>query len=368
MLPLGLILLAGSAVRAGALVAAFSVTSALAPVRGRIVDRLGARALAAFALACAVATWALVLAVAVADAPSFVIVVLGGLVGLVVPPLGPFARAALGRALREQGERLQRAYGLDSAGEESALIVAPLLVAVIGGIFSPAFALALAAAVMLVGTTAAARTSLAAPARSGRFDTRAPLPGALWLLYGALALTAAALGAIEIAVPAAARAQEHPSASGVLLAAMAAGTVAGSLFAGRRQWRVPPQWRIVGLAAAMSAALALTATAASRLGLLGVALVVPGAVLGALFASTYVLADRLAPAGAGTRTFAWLVTANNGGLAIGAAAAGALVEGSNAATGLWFGAACALAAVVPAIAAALMSARVLERVPAPGVR
>ena len=161
---------------------------------------------------------------------------------------------------------------------------------------------------------------------------RAPrFPASLWLLYGALALTAAALGAIEIAVPAAARAQDHASASGLLLAAMAAGTVAGSLFAGRRQWRMPPQWRIVGLAGAMAAALALTATAASHLGLLGVALIVPGAVLGALFASTYVLADRLAPAGAGTRTFAWLVTANNGGLAIGAAAAGALVEGSNAA-------------------------------------
>ena len=64
MLPLGLIFLAGSAGTAGALVAAFSVTSALAPVRGRIVDRLGPPALAAFALACAVATWALVLALA----------------------------------------------------------------------------------------------------------------------------------------------------------------------------------------------------------------------------------------------------------------------------------------------------------------
>ena len=55
------------------------------------------------------------------------------------------------------------------------------------------------------------------------------------------------------------------------------------------------------------------------------------------------LVDRLAPEGSGTRTFAWLVTANNGGLAIGAAVAGALSEGAGPEFGLWFGAACALA-------------------------
>ena len=90
--------------------------------------------------------------------------------------------------------------------------------------------------------------------------------------------------------------------------------------------------------------------------------------LGALFATAYVLADRLAPAGSGTRTFAWLVTANNGGLAVGAAVAGALAEGSGASAGLWFGAACALAGVVPASVAAVMSARELRRTPVTGVR
>jgi MFS family permease len=367
MLPLGLILLAGSAATAGALVAAFSVASALAPVRGRIVDRHGARALATFALACAVATWALVFASAAVDSPPVVIVALGAVVGLVVPPLGPFTRAALGSALRERGERLQRAYGLDSAGEESALIFAPLLVAVAAGLFSPAIALTIAAAVMLVGTVAAARTPLAATARPAEANARGPLPAALWLLYGGLAGTAAALGAIEIAVPAAAREQEHTNAAGFLLAAMAVGTVAGSLTAGRRRWHVALQWRVVALSGAMAVPIAVAAMVAGRLELLGAALIATGAALGALFASVYVLADRLAPSGSGTRAFAWLVTANNGGLALGAGAAGALVEGSGPSTGLWFGAACALAALLPATAAARVSARVLNRAPFAGV-
>lgn len=361
MLPLGLIFLAGSSATAGALVAAFSVASALAPVRGRIVDRNGPRALAAFALACALATWTLVLAVAAADAPGIVIVALGGLVGLVVPPLGPFTRAVLGRALRGRAERLQHAYGLDTAGEESALIVAPLIVALAASALSPAAALAIAAGVMLAGTTAAARTRLAAtPEPLAPTTGRTPLPGALWLLYGALAGTAAALGAIEIAVPAAARAQGHVSAAGLVIAAMAAATVAGSLLAGRIRWRVPPQWRIVALSAPMALGIALAATAAGNLVALAAALLIPGAALGALFASIYVLADRLAPPRSGTRTFAWLVTANNGGLALGAAAAGALTHDSGAAAGLWLGSGFALAALLPAIGAAVMSARELE--------
>ena len=156
MLPLGLIFLAGSAGTAGVLVAAFSVTSALAPARGRIVDRHGARALTAFALACACSAWALVLA-SVADAPTVALAALSGLVGLLAPPLGPFTRAAYGRTLRDRGEMLQRTFGLDSAAEEAAVIFAPLLVAMFAGLLSPEIGLAIAAAALLAGTVATAR-------------------------------------------------------------------------------------------------------------------------------------------------------------------------------------------------------------------
>ena len=118
----------------------------------------------------------------------------------------------------------------------------------------------------------------------------------------------------------------------------------------------------------MALGVALSAAVATELWLLGCALVVPGAVLGALFMSLYMLVDRLAPEGSGTRTFAWLVTANNGGLAIGAAVAGAVSEGAGPEFGLWFGAACALAGVVPAAGAAVMSAREPERGPVTRVR
>ena len=96
------------------------------------------------------------------------------------------------------------------------------------------------------------------------------------------------------------------------------------------------------------------AVAARRL--LALALLLPGAALGALFATLYLLVDRLAPAGSGTRTFAWLVTANNGGIALGAAVGGALAKRPGAAAGLWF-AAVVRSPAHPAVVAAVMSAR-----------
>ena len=72
MLPLGFVLFAtaetGSTATAGVMVAAFAVASALAPVRGRIVDRHGGAALALFACACSVGLVLLVVA-ATLDAP-----------------------------------------------------------------------------------------------------------------------------------------------------------------------------------------------------------------------------------------------------------------------------------------------------------
>ena len=57
----------------------------------------------------------------------------------------------------------------------------------------------------------------------------------------------------------------------------------------------------------------------------------------------YLLVDELTPPGAGTRAFGWLVTANNGGLALGAAVAGEVVRAHGGAAGLWLAAGCAAA-------------------------
>jgi hypothetical protein len=71
----------------------------------------------------------------------------------------------------------------------------------------------------------------------------------------------------------------------------------------------------------------------------------------------YLLVEALAPAGAGTRAFAWLVTANNGGMALGAALAGGVIGGHGGSAGLWAATACALAGVPVALAGAVAGSR-----------
>jgi MFS family permease len=363
-LGLGFVLFAtdrtGSIAVTGGLIAAFAIATAFAPARGRLVDRHGPGALAALAAACSACVGLLVV-FGTADAPPWVFVCLAGAAGLFAPPLGPYARSVWS-GLPARGELQQRVHALDAAGEEAALIVSPLLVAVFILVGSPGLALGVCAGALFAGALAAGRTSLArAPAE--RAGAAPPIPRSLWLVFLAFVPTAAALGALDIAIPAAATGQGHPAAAGAIEAAMAVGTVAGSLLAGR--WASgSPQRRVLLTQALMGGGLALSTLFATQLLVLGAVLVVPGIALGALFASLYLLVGHLAPSGSGTRTFGWLVTANNGGLALGAAVAGALSDASGPGAGLWLAAGCALAGIVPAVAAVLLSARVPPARPA----
>ena len=351
MLPLGLVLYAaaetGSTATAGVLVAAFAATSALAPARGRVVDRHGPRGAGRLRAGLRRRGARAGGRGARSTRPRPVLVLLAGLAGLFAPPLGPFTRSVWGLALREREQRLQRTYALDSAGEEAALIVSPLAVALVIALASAA------GGARGGGGGAAGRDDRRRPQparrrpRPGRRGTARPRAAGsrapLWLVFASLVPTAAALGAIDVAVPAAAREQGSATTAGVLLAAMAVGTVTGSLLAGRREWRwAPIHARDRAAGADGARARAVGGGGDASCGCSAPRSCVPGAVLGALFTSLYMLVDRLAPEGSGTRTFAWLVTANNGGLAIGAAVAGAVSESAGPEFGLWFGAACAL--------------------------
>jgi MFS family permease len=369
MLPLGLVLFTvaetGSSATAGALVAAFSVTSALAPARGRVVDRQGPPALIAFGVACSGLIAALALAGAV-DAPAALLVILAGLAGLVVPPLGPFTRAVWGNAL---ADRLQRVFALDSAGEEGANIVAPLVVALFVALASPGWALTVAAVGMLAGSTASARSPLTrglAPSADRVGSPRARLPLALWLVIASLLGPGAALGAVSLAVSALARADGAPARAGLILAAFALGTPVASLLAGRRRWRRPAVWRLALLQLALTGSLAAAAVVAEQPVALAAVLVPTGMALGALFVTVYLLVDELTPPGAGTRAFAWLVTANNGGIAFGAAVAGEVISGRGGAAGLWIATFCALAGLVVVVVARVVGPHADIARPSPG--
>jgi MFS family permease len=362
MLPLSLVLFgtqaAGSPGAGGAALAGFLITGAFHPARARLVDRGGGRAMARFVVAFAALLAAVAALGSVVSAPAPLIVA-AAIAGAFAPPLGPYTRAALGATLRGRPDDLQRAYALDSAAEEASLVLGPLLVGGIAAVWTDAAALLLAAGLVLAGGLATARSS-PAHAITRRADAAAepsaPMPRRAWAVIACLGTVGVALGAIDVGVPAITRAAGVPAAAGILLAAMAVGTALAGLLAGLRSWRHPPLMRIALLLPPLALALAACALV-HQLAALAVLLAVPGAIVGIILVSAYVALDELAPPGAATRTFAWLITANNGGLALGAALAGVIADSSPHAA-LWV----APVAAVPGCALAAASVR---RRPAP---
>src|SRR5205085_8388348 len=137
---------------AGAAVGAYSLASAaMAPVQGRLVDRLGrVRVLAPSAIAQAVLLATLVLA-ARAHIAVALLVLLAGAAGALLPPIAPTVRALLREVVPDPGVR-DTAYALESVAQETIWITGPLLVALIITASSPSGAVLALGVVCICGT------------------------------------------------------------------------------------------------------------------------------------------------------------------------------------------------------------------------
>jgi hypothetical protein len=144
-------------------------------------------------------------------------------------------------------------------------------------------------------------------------------------VFAVLALFGAAVGVVQVAVPAFAQARGSAATGGVLLAALSAGSMAGGLVYGARGWPGTLATRLAALMLALGAAFCVL-TLAETDAVLGVLLLG----CGALFAPTVVtgstLLDTVAPAGSVTEAFAALVMGIVAGTALGNALGGSLVQ------------------------------------------
>jgi MFS family permease len=353
---------ADSFASAGLAVGALGVTSAvLAPVRGRLVDRHGRRALVAMTVAVA-ATIAAIALTPAAGPGALSYVLLAGLAGIVAPPFSAWTRSGL--AHRLQGHRLQLAYTVDNVFEESAFVVGPMLAGGLIAIASAGAALVFAAALGLVAglLLAYARWALAwaPPLRTPKPGPRAPVNRPLLLAIASLAGVGWALGCFEVAVPAFAKAEGSVASAGIAFAALSAGGVVGALLYGARSWQAPASLRyalLLGGFAAGIAALALP----SSIGVLVAVTAAAGLALTPIFVTNSLLIEELSVGSPTAAAFSGVSTAVNGGVAIAAPVAGLLVEGSGTDAAFLAGAAmlalAALAALVlPRTSAAKVSA------------
>ena len=352
MMSLSLLLVAAqhASIRAAGLaLAGYTLgAAATAPARGRLADRRGLFCVSA---ACGIGyVLALLgfLSASLAREPAWLLVAAATAAGLTLPPVSPGVRSlwwvSAGADLRHV------AFALDAAVFDLSYIIGPALASALATGAAPAAAVAVVlfltcASIVAVG--AHTRPAERARSRLDR-DLLGPLrSAALRRLLVTAALANAALSATEVALTAYARDQHALWASGPLLAAVSAGSVAGSLLLGARAPRSASR-RLPRLLTGYAIGLATLAAASLYAPLLGVAAPLAGLCLGPALATLFSAAGSAAPHGNGAETQAWINSIMNGGAAGGAALAG--LAGGRPVLGL---AAAATAAGIAAASAAV---------------
>jgi MFS family permease len=299
-----------------------------APVMGRVIDRVGqTKVLLTAAVFTVLSGTAFVVAVLEGAGPAPV-TVLAFLTGLIVPPVSPSLRALLPSLVGR--ERLDTAFALDALLLELVFVFGPLLAAGIATAISPEVA-------FLTGVTLQAAGGLGVAAsphsRAWRPEPREEgvrrrgaltTPG-IRVLVLALALTAVSLGVLEIAI--AAFAEEHATRddAGWLFTLWSVGSLAGGLWYGAREWRLPSHLRFLVVTAVLTAGLVPLPLAGS-MPVFAVLVIVAGLGLAPSTAAAYSLIGELAPAGAVTEAYSWQIVGYVAGSAVGAWLAGVIVE------------------------------------------
>jgi MFS family permease len=340
---------------AGAAAGALALGSALgAPFTARLIDRLSSRVLVWLAVAHAAGLIALI-ALAVANAPSVLLVLVAFLTGASLPTVSSVLRRSYATLLAHERSLIPSAFALEAVITEAIFIVGPLTTAALTWLSSAAAALALSAATVVVGTAwfvaelpreIADRRVQRAPDQHWAGALRSP---GLRTIVIAMLPVGFAFGAIEVVLPAFADAEGQRQLAGVLIAIWSVGSALGGLIYGARPRLLPLTTMHLWTAVFVPALLALLVLPSSPLAM-GVLVLFAGLPIAPLIATRNELAGAVAEPGSETESFTWPLTAMVSGVALGAAVAGALSDGPGWRAGV-------LAAVVASALGALVSIR-----------
>jgi MFS family permease len=345
----------GSFAIAGAVAGALAAGAGIgAPVQGRLVDRFGQRrVLVPLGMAHAAALGAIV-ATASLGAPTAVLVCCGFLAGFAIPPTSSVLRSMWPSLLREQPELIPSAYALDSVLIELIFVLGPLLTAVVATVLSPPAALIVSAASVIAGTvmfTALPPSRAIQPdpdrAQAGVWGALAS-PGVRTLVLTSLP-AGVGIGICEVTIPAFSHEMGAAAAAGLLLAVWSLGSACGGLVYGALHNRPPLNRVHLAVTAGLPVSL-LPMAAASSVPMMALLVIPAGMFIAPLLATRNELIGWVAPEGSKTEAYTWPVTAFVGGIAIGSALAGTLVEQASWRTAFLVAAGCAAAGTVVAVA------------------
>lgn len=324
MYPLAILLSVRDLATAGTVVAAATGGYAIVgPALGRLADRVGpTRPLLVTAVLNLTSFGAL--ATTSSSAPGPILIVLGALAGLSIPPVAACQRALWRRLLAHDPELIETAMAVDSLSLDAFLVLGPLLVTGLVGIGGANVALLASAGLLGLGTLGFAvlpgarrhrgqpqpdARAVAGPLRSSRFR----------LVLLTIVAAGCALGLLRVGLVGYAG-----ESAGLLLAAIGVGSAIGGLWYGGRTWRAPVERRYAVLLLAYALCV-LPLLIGPALPLMVVLAGLTGLALSPVTICEFTLTGRLAPEGTTTEAYAAAVTATFAGNALGTAIAGWLV-------------------------------------------
>ena len=339
----------GSFAQGGVATAGYVIgLAALAPILGRWIDRRGpSAALLACGLLFPAALVALVAGVS-HGAPGWLIILVAAAAGASFPPITVCMRTYFRQRLGDDS-LLAAAYSLESVLIELIFIAGPMLVAVFVALASPAIAVWFAAA---CGGLGAALFRRSPAMRAWRIETRGgasllgPLAEAGFVALVAVVLCySMAFGLVEIGITAYATEAGEPALAGILLGLMSTGSALGGLAYGSRSWHAPLARQFAAMLALMGAGLAALALPWGPWMFAGWSLLAGVVMAPALIIQSMLVVKTARPEHS-SEAFTWSASALLGGIGIGLAAGGAMLE-------YWPSTAAIAAAAAAALSAAL---------------
>ncbi|MBB3085241.1 MFS transporter [Geodermatophilus sabuli] len=339
MVGLGSVLLiaseTGSYGLGGVVAATGAVTTAISgPLIGRWADTHGQRRTLLPVVAIFVVAGCVFLPAVKQDWPLWTVFVSAGVAGACIPPVSSMIRVRWTHLLRGT-HRLPTALAMESVLDEFVFIVGPVLVTFLSTTGHSTSGVVTAFTLAVVGSLLFAAQGQTEPpphghaARSGPTAIRS---AGIRVLFVVGAAVGAILGTLEIALVAFADEVDAMSLSGVLIAALAVGSMASGIGWGTVHWKQPLRLRLA-VALVLLTVLSLPLLVIRDIWLMIPFVVVAGVAVSPSLISSFTLAELLVPRSATTEAFTWIGTALALGVAVGTSISGKVVDtvGANAA-------------------------------------
>ncbi|WP_341925288.1 MFS transporter [Nocardioides psychrotolerans] len=314
---------------AGALAVANAIGS---PVAGELADRVGQRPLVLVQSVLGALGLVALVTLTGTDAADGSLIATAGLVGLVLPQVGPLARVRWRPITRDTGHRQPRlmdaAFSYEGAADEASFVLGPALVGVVVVLASPSGAMLLAAALLAVfGCAFAAHptarlTGGTAGALGGDGRILTAIFVGLLLAQGCLGLF---FGSIQTGTTALTTEVGRPGLAGIIHACLGVGSVLAGLATVAISERVGHERRVLVSASAL-VLLSLPLLLVDSVAGLIVTVLLLGFGVAPYMIGVFSIGERAVPAGRVGLAMTLLAGATGIGYAVGSTVAGRLAD------------------------------------------